>query len=177
MRRLVATLAAVAILGAAWVHADEPMPKPAKVTVHSPNNKSYAFSEPDPTVPTTTVFEDASKAKLWSMKGWYRSFWLADDGEHLVVGYPGLNLLSQKHAKDEALVWFYEKGELVAKGTLDQIVADEAHLEKTVSHYHWGMGKGFDEKGRFVIETVERKEVVFDVTTGKIVETRDVKKK
>ena len=34
-----------------------------------------------------------------------------------------------------------------------------------------------DEKGRFVIETVERNEVVFDVTTGKIVETRDVKRK
>ncbi len=40
---------------------------------------------------------------------------------------------------------------------------------RIVSHLNWGSYLGFDEAGRYAIETVEGRRLAFDVTTGPVV--------
>jgi len=148
--------------------ADTPLPPPKVRQVWSHNKQFYALM--DPKVMTTTVYrveDGAKRAKSWTMPGWFRVAHLADDGEHFVVGHDGINLLPLKVTKDEPLIRFFERGKLVNTVTLGELLKDQSSLKRTASHYLWGSYLGLDEKGHYVVKTVEGRTLVFDVTTGK----------
>jgi len=148
--------------------ADTPLPPPKTKEVWSPNKKFCAVMEPDSA--TTTIFRvenDGKRTKSWAMQGWFRVAHLADDGEHLIVGHGGINLLPLNVTKDEPMIRFFKKEKLINTVTLGELLKDQSSLKRTVSHYLWGSYLGLDEKGHYVVKTVEERTLAFDVTTGK----------
>jgi hypothetical protein len=100
------------------------------------------------------------------MYGWFRVASLADDGEHFVAGYWGMNLIPLNYDKQLVMLYFFKRGELLNHVTLEQIIRDNSKLRRTASHYAWGNFLGLDKSGRYVVETVEGRRIRFDLTTG-----------
>jgi hypothetical protein len=122
----------------------------------------------DPDSQITTVYraKGSQGERLWAMYGWFRVAALADDGDHLVTGYWGMNLIPVNYNKKEVMLYFFRRGELLNHVTLDQIIGDFFKLMRTASHYFWGNYGGFDRDGRYVVRTVEGRRLRFDVTKG-----------
>jgi hypothetical protein len=163
-----ASLAALLLLTPLPAAADEPLAKPWPKTVCSANTSYCAVM--DPASWTTEVRIGEAGEMLWSMAGWFRLAALSDDGETLVAGYDGMNLLPLDYSPDLVVLTFYHRGTPIAEVTLDQVIDDFGALERTVSHYNWGHYLGFDQAGRYVIETVDGRRIAFDATTGDVVE-------
>jgi hypothetical protein len=146
---------------------DAPLGPPSSYTVYSLNRRFYAFLDADQK--KTTVFEvrkAAPSIRLWEMPGWFRVAVLSDDGEHLVVGFEGINLLPLDYHQDQVMLWFYRRGKLLRTVTLGQLVKDFGRLQRTASHYYWGRYLGFDGKNRYLVATVEGRTIAFDAATG-----------
>ncbi len=161
---------AVALLFANASRADEPVPAPAAQESWSHSRRFVAVG--DPAAKRTRVFRvepDGRRTPTWSMKGWFRVFALADDGEHLVTGHDGMGLLPVEHPRNEALLVFFRRGVEVARVTLRDLLGD-APLRPTASHLYWGHYGGLDERGRFFVDTVDGRRLAFDVMTGRRVE-------
>ena len=166
-RRAVISLMAMISL-AEMCHADSPLPPPERKTIWSANKRFFAVMEPDKQITTVFRTTPAQPAeKVWSMYGWFRVAALTDDGEHLVTGYDGMDLVPLDYDKQQVMLYFFKRGELLNHVTLDQIIRDKSRLRRTVSHYAWGRFVGLDESGRYVIETVEGRRIGFDAATGK----------
>ncbi len=151
-------------------HADTPLPPPALHTAASPSKAVEA--ETDPVAGLTTVYRvvGATREKAWSMPGWYRALHVADDGEHLVLGFDGLDLVPRDAPDALVVLRFVRRGEVVAALTLRDVVRDRALLRPTASHLRWRNGEGFDAVGRFVVETTDGVRQVFEVATGQRVD-------
>ncbi|MEE8507185.1 MAG: hypothetical protein V3S40_13315 [Kiloniellales bacterium] len=151
--------------------ADAPLAAPALKTVCSPNGVYCAVMDPNTSL---TRVHRAGRANetLWSMTGWFRVAALSDDGKHLVTGYDGMNLLPLDYAPDTVVLTFHKRGEVIRRVKLSDVVGDLAKLQPTVSQLYWGHYVGFNETGRYVIETVEGRRLAFDVATGQLVDTR-----
>jgi hypothetical protein len=175
IRSLLPLLAAAGLLAAAWsASADEPLARPSPWTVCSPSRVYCALSDPQSW--TTRAFRAGQEGMvLWSMPGWFRVAALADDGSHLVTGYDGMNILPRNARRDTVLLAFYRHGELIAQARLADVIEDFGSLEPTVTGLNWGYYVGFDARGRYVVETVERRRLAFDVTTGRIVASEAVR--
>jgi hypothetical protein len=161
-------ISALLALGPCAAVADEPLANPWPKIVCSANQAFCAVM--DPASWTTDVHVGAAGPVRWSMAGWFRLAALSDDGEILVAGYDGMNLLPLDYSPDLVVLTFYRRGAFIAEVTLDQVIDDFAALERTVSHYNWGYYLGFDQAGRYVIETVEGRRIAFDAATGVMVE-------
>jgi|GEM_PF-748743 len=165
--RLVLPVAScLALASAPAARADAPLPPPAPHTARSPSKAVEA--ESDPVTGLTTVFRvvGGTREKAWSMPGWYRALHVADDGEHLVLGFDGLNLLPRNAPDTLVVLRFVRRGEVVAVRTVRDVVRDRALLRPIASHLLWRNGEGFDAEGRFVVETTDGARQVFDVATG-----------
>ena len=91
------------------------------------------------------------------MPGWFRVAQLSNDGNILVVGNPGNNLISRDYQEDDVLLTFYKHGLKIAKYTIKDLIVDLGQLKPTVSHYEWGEYLGFDEEGHYIVQTVEHR--------------------
>lgn len=154
-------------LSSAAALADEPLPPPEPKTVCSPNEAYCA--ELNPAAPRTTIWKDGQE--VWSMPGWFGDAYLADDGEHFVTGYWGFNLLALKAGPNTTMITFWRRGELVRKVALSEIISNLSNLRRTASHYFWGYTVGFDEGGRFLVQTVEDRVLAFDPKSGALVDS------
>ena len=149
-------------------HADAPPSLPQDKTICSANG---AYCAQLTVAPAETVVLRGEEVS-WTMSGWFRDVHLADDGSHLVTGYDGLNLLPRDYRPDMTMVTFWNRGRKMRAVPLSEVITDFSRLEPTVSHFLWGHSVGMDERGRFVIHTVEDRRISFDVATGRIVEIR-----
>lgn len=163
-------LIGIGILVLAAASADEPLPAVADKKVYSLNKKFYAFL--DVRKKLTTVHQVGKPGKLWEMQGWFRVAALSNDGEYLVVGYHGMNLLNLNYSPDQVMLSFYRLGKLIRTVTLNELVRDLGHLQRTASHYLWGSYLGFDKNNHYLVETVEKRTIAFDVTTGKPIDAQ-----
>jgi len=160
MRALVVVALTIAVCAA---KADTPLPAPALVSTMSRNGSIRAVSHPK----AGTRIEDVKQHKvLWSLPGWYRSIFVADDGKHLVTQYNGLNLLPINFSDDLILLTFWREGTRFRDGRVRDFLPDRRTLARTVSHYHWGNVIGIDAQGRLKVERADGKIFLFDVTTG-----------
>lgn len=160
-------LLALVGVGPASSSADSPLPPPRKHVEASPS--ATVEVESDPASGTTTVFSRGPggvRARRWSMPGWYRALYPADDGDHLVIGHDGLNLLPADAGPDLVVLRFVRRGEIVAALTLSEVVEDLSTLRRTTSHVAWRAGEGFDPQGRFFVESLDGVRHVFEVATG-----------
>jgi hypothetical protein len=148
--------------------ADTPLPPPQVHSVKSADGRFEA--ESDPATFATTVYAlgpGGARTKQWAMVGWFRSLALASDGEHLVIGYDGLNLLPVQKPLETIVLRFVRRGELLEMVTAGQVVGSEKNLRRTASHFLWLEGAGFEEGGRYVVVTLDVKRHAFDPATGK----------
>lgn len=153
------------------VRADEPPLAPANHQVLSRNKKFVAVF--DWKAKKTTVYaiqKSKRKTKLWQMSGWHRNAYLADNGRNLIVFYPGANLLNLGYKPNDVMITFYERGKLLRQVRLNEIVPNPTpdKFRRTVSHYSWLESYGL-EGDKFIINTLQKKRLVFAVKTGKSV--------
>jgi hypothetical protein len=165
MRAVVLIAIALAVCVA---KGDSPLPPPSKITATSPSGRIRAISEPT----SGTRVEDGNLQKvLWSLPDWHRSIFVADDGEHLVTEYNGLNLIPVDFSDDLVLLTFWRQGKKVREVTVRDLFPDRKGLVRTVSHYAWRQRIDFDASGRLRLLRMDGKTCLFDVSTGNIVKT------
>jgi hypothetical protein len=149
------------MIACAAAGGDSPPIAPSDQKILSPNRKYYAFL--DVRHKTTVVFEAGKHpVKRWEMAGWFAVPFLANDGDHLVVGNPGGNLLEPHAGPRETIIVLYERGHEVAAITLGQLVTKVDKLPRTESHVLWGNYLGFDEQNRFLVQTSEERTFALD---------------
>lgn len=164
MRTILALTMLVLTLPAA---ADKPLPPPSVVTICSANGRYCATA--DPKLDAVIVHPRGERDKpLWRLKGWERSFHLADDGAHLVVCFSGLNLLPLDYRPDWVLLKFYERDRLLRQWSVRELIPAPTRLRRTASHYEWGGCAGFVADGSFEVRTVDRGTLRFDAVSGRL---------
>jgi hypothetical protein len=154
------------------IKADTPLPPPADYWISSQNNKFKAFF--DVKNKTTSVYKvekikrKEKKEKIWQMEGWFRNTFLSNDGKNLVVAYNGANLLELDYKIDEVMVSFYDEGSLLNQIRLNQLIESPSpeKLERTESHFKWVTTYGINAEQIFEINTVAKKQFLFDLKTG-----------
>ena len=138
--------------------------------VSSPSGKIVAA--PGPKERTTVVARKVGPKtleKLWEMPEWNHVSFVSDDGEYLVRGYWGVNILETGHAPDEVMLSFYRRGMVIKKVRLNEMVNDPKYLR---SDYRasWGYYQGFVELHKFIVDTMEQRRLVYDATTGNLID-------
>ena len=162
-------LSAMLLTGSNATRADAPLPAPANHKILSRNGKFAA--EFDWKAKKTTIYarKNATRqAKLWQMNGWHLNAFLADNGRNLIVFHAGANLLNLNYQPDDVMIKFYDRGTLLRQVRLNQIIANPTpdKFRRTVSHYNWLESYGL-EGDKFIINTLQKKRLVFDIKTGK----------
>jgi hypothetical protein len=139
--------------------------------VHSANKKYFASQRPGQRF--TEVFKRVGRTgreKLWEVSDWTPALYLTDDGDYLVMGYEGANLLSHDYRLDQVMVSFFHRATLIKAIRLDEIILDPKHLEISDSGVMWGFFVGLVASHRFALDTVEHRRLIYDVSTGDLVE-------
>lgn len=167
--RFIRALVLVAItLAVCIARGDTPLAPPGKITATSPSGRIRAISDPN----AGTRVEDVKLQKvLWSLPDWHRSMFVADDGEHLITEYDGLNLIPVDFSDDLVLLTFWRQGKKIREVTVRDLFPDRQGLVRTVSHYAWRLTIDFDASGRLRVSRIDGKIWLFDVSTGNIVKT------
>src|SRR5215510_13690027 len=151
MRTLVVVATLIAVCAA---RSDRPLLPPATVSAMSPSGRIRAISDPK----AGTRVEDVKRYKvLWSLSGWHRSLFVADDGKHLVTQYDGLNLLPTDFTDDLVLLTFWREERKLRHVRVRAFVPDHQILKPTASHYYWGNLDGIDTQDRFKVERADGK--------------------
>lgn len=146
------------------IRADEPLAPPTRYEVQSPSRKFVATLDPNSGVRVSAA---GASEVLWASTNWFRVAFLADDGDHFVTGYDGLNLIPRDYTKDLALITFWRREKKIRDVTVGELFPSMRILQKTVSHYNWGSIAGIT-KGKLIVRRCDGNEVRFDVTTGEI---------
>jgi hypothetical protein len=152
------------LLCTARLAADSPLPPPKETIVKSPDGTITAIS--DPQSMTTLVQRTATGLVLWKMPGWERWLFVADDGKHVVTGYGGINLIPVDYDEKLVLFTFWNEGAKVREVTLKEFVTNKNILQRTSSHYYWGLIENIDKQGRLVVRRADEKVFLFDLSTG-----------
>ncbi len=149
--------------------ADAPLPPPAQYLVCSNDGKHCAVADLE-TVISVYEIGGGRKYPLWNLPKWHRWGFLANGGHYFVAPYYGYNLLALKYKKSTIMLKVWRDGKFQYSLELKDLIKDFGKLERTVSHYYWGLYEGFDADGKFIINTVEKRRLAIDIKTGKITE-------
>ncbi len=147
------------------IRADSPLPPAKRYQVESPSKKFIATVDPKSGV---TVQSAGAKESLWRAKRvWSRDSVLADDGEHFITGYNGLNLIPLDYTTNLVLITFWHRDRKIREVTVGDLFPNTHILRRTVSHYDWGHIQGIEDN-ILLVERCDRKKLRFDFRTGAI---------
>jgi hypothetical protein len=146
--------------------ADAPLASPEKHTVCSPAGSICATS--DPASRQTVVVAQHRKKTLWTLPGWHRWLFVSDDGESVIVGYAGVNLVPVDVSLNEPVFIFYHRGKRVRTVTLGELYQRKEQMRPTASHYAWTQGASLNKANQLVVTLVNGKTVAFAAKTGKV---------
>ena len=144
--------------------ADAPLRPPAKYTVCSSNQAFCAVA--DPAVQSVSIFPRGASTATWSITPWHRQVFLANDGDHLVIGPPGLNLIPLEAKLRDPLLIFMNRKATVRVVTVGDLFPTLSSLRRTASHYVWGEVVGVTARNQLVVRLVDGRRVAFSVLTG-----------
>lgn len=146
------------------VFADEPLRPPHLHIQCSPSGAFCASS--DPAKDTTSLVSVATGQVLWSIPGWHRWLFVSDDGESVVIGHDGMNLVPLDVSLAEPVLFFYNRGHLMHTVRLGDLYQSKAQLQRTVSHFAWAHDPGFNGSNQLIVHLVDGKQIAFDSRTG-----------
>jgi len=155
------------MLPAHWNHKGEVTRQPSGTAYHLQDNGSFRT--------------------LWRVKGWFAfQCFLADDGRYLVR--MGDWAMGDEPSKKDLAVAFYDRDKLLNQFSTADLVKDKTKVLASVSHYFWlacdtaRYDPDHDLKRaepppaldyeKFHLKTCDGIEYIFDITTGKIEETK-----
>ena len=144
--------------------ADAPLRPPEKYTVCSSNQAFCAVA--DPAVDSVSVFARGAANPIWSLKPWHRQVFLANDGDHLVIGPPGLNMIPLDAKAADPLLVFMNRKAVVRIVPVGELFPNLASLRRTASHYAWGNVIGVSAHDQLIVQLVRGRRVAFDVRSG-----------
>lgn len=147
--------------------ADSPSPPPARYSRCS-SSGAFCFTS-DPAAGTSVHTSTAPETSLWRLPSWYRVAFVSNDGEHLVVGFDGVNLVPLGDPEGSTIVQFWRRTELVKAYTLGELGYRRESLHRTASHYAWGRYDGFDSNGGFRLTMIDGVSLVFDPRSGELI--------
>lgn len=130
----------------------------------SPSGQYCARLDPDENR-ITAYRAGAKEVVLWTAGDWSSVAALADDGEHLMLGYKGMSLIPVNYDPEMKMLTFYRRGEVIQRVTLSALI-DRAAMQRTVSHWYWGNYLELDADGRYAVRTADGRKIRFDMTTG-----------
>jgi len=162
-----------ALIGAAYAVAqpDSPLMPPQHYETCSSENKFCIVSDPREGTTVFHVSGDGTYSEEWSLPNWHRDLHVSNDGI-VVIGYPGLNLLSIPDATpNSTILRFWRNGKEIREVPLSEIIRGKK-LVRTVSHYSWGSTRGFNKDGDFEVATADDRVVMFDGSSGDLVGER-----
>lgn len=145
--------------------ADTPLSAPEKFTVCSRAGNLCATSDPGSN--STVVSTQRPQKILWTIPGWHRWLLVSDDGESVVVGYAGINLVPVDVSLNEPVFIFYHRGKRVRAVTLGELYQRKTQMRLTASHYAWTEGASLNKANQLVVSLVNGKTVAFAAKTGK----------
>jgi hypothetical protein len=165
MRIRTVTLAIICLAVAAGPsRADSPLPPPQRHTVKSPDGSITAIS--DPRTKTTRIEKTATGTLLWQLPSWERWLFVANDGKHLVTGYPGMNLIPKGYGDQMPLFTFWRQGKKIKEVTFKEFVPDKRILIETISHFNWGQIERIEGGGTLVVKRADGKVFRYNLETG-----------
>ena len=144
--------------------ADAPLRPPAKYKVCSPNEVFCAVA--DPATQSVSVFARGATVPIWSLNSWHRQIFLANDGDHLIIGPSGLELIPLDTKLADPLLTFMNRKATVRVVSVGDLFASLSSLRRTASHYHWGRVIGVSARDQLVVQLVNGKRVAFNISTG-----------
>ncbi|UGB46831.1 hypothetical protein LQ772_05945 [Frateuria edaphi] len=160
MKHIALTLMTLALLSTV-AYADTPLPPPHAETVCSPSKRICATT--DPAENTTVARNQATQRLLWSLAGWHRWLFVADDGISAVVGYDGQNLLPLDAPLSQPVLGFYRKGGLVRVVTLGELYKQLTDIPRTASHLAWVSSVGFNKHNQFELTLPDGRHITFSL--------------
>ena len=151
-------------LFASVAHADSPAPPPQRVV--SCSSSGEVCAESDPRTNVTQIVSKLKTGTLWSIKGWHRWLFVAEDGKSVVVGYSGMNLVPADTDLQFEVFHFYNQGKLVRTVKLADLYSDRSQLIRTVSHLEWVSSVRVNRASQLIVELVSGSHVAFNMATG-----------
>ena len=109
--------------------------------------------------------------EVWPETFWRNGHYLSDDG-HYLVEQRWFNRIPANFKKPMTMLKVYQDGDFKFSIELKDLIKDNRKLVRSISTFGWGQGKGFDNKGNFIVETVEKRRLLIDIKTGEITEKK-----
>lgn len=106
--------------------------------------------------------------KIWEMPGWDMWSYLSDDGDYVVRC--GVDPAGPRTKPTDPMVSIFKRGTLIKGIRLDEIVTGPSPFWHTRRWLAWGHCKGFVGLHDYSLVTLESRRLIYDVTTGKLVE-------
>lgn len=109
----------------------------------------------------------------WRSEGWYTfEAFLSDNGRYLARMGPWA---SDWENQTDLAIAFYDKGKLVKRYEVRELIKDPETLSETSSHYFWrpeeqSIPTGFYYDGEFHLVMIDRTSYTFDPATGNVME-------
>jgi hypothetical protein len=91
---------------------------------------------------------------------------LSDDGQSLVVGYDGINLIPPSSDLSLEVLYFYKEGKLVRKVRLADLYKSKDQLRTTTSHLEWVESIRVNKDKQLVLQLVTGKVLALSMRTG-----------
>lgn len=145
-------------------HADTPLPSPQRVNACSQSDAVCA--ESDPATNRTVIVRKTNTEVLWSIEGWHRWLFVADDGQSLAVAYDGMNLVPAESDLQLEVLRFYNQGKLVRSIKLADLYSNKSQLTRTASHFAWVRSIHVNRAHQLVLELVSGRSVAFVMNSG-----------
>src|SRR5207244_12636104 len=115
---------------------------------------------------SVSVFARGATVPIWSLNSWHRQIFLGNDGDHLIIGPSGLELIPLDTKLAGPLLTFMNRKATVRVVSVGDLFASLSSLRRTASHYYWGRVVGVSARDQLVVRLVNGERVAFNISTG-----------
>lgn len=146
-----------------------PSTPPLPETYYVPSKRENCQAEINAEHKTVLVRERGKAEILWQYPGWRRSL-LLFDCHHAAIFHVGRLLSAGDITGNRIIISFVKDGQLIRTWSLQDLIFDLRNLTPANNYWRWGETNGIDQNGRLTLETVEKRRLYFDPSTGNLVE-------
>ena len=146
------------------MNADTPISYPAFQKVYDLDRKYCAYVNGE--IATVYKYNCVFGKELYSIEGSYKNSYLRNNGSIFIAAYAGLNLIPLNSNLNKVMFTVWLNGKKTKEYLLGDIIKSLSSLQKTSSHYSWGVVDSVTEDSIY-LTTVEGK-VQIDFINGTV---------